>query len=158
MMRLKTFAVAIVATFLVGCDLPDDIRALKTDIRAFKAYLRSIPPPNDCGFPGTPQPRLCYYKLKVKPDGKAPKGSFIGHIPKEVVEEGYTACMEYKDKIPDKDFACQEAKSYRYAWFGFKIYGDIPDLTKNVAYEFVNVPNSDFLRLGTPHEVVVKDP
>ena len=50
---LTLLAVFIVTALLTGCDVVDDIRALKADVAALRTYVIALPINNPCGDPGT---------------------------------------------------------------------------------------------------------
>ena len=162
MVTLRVLTIFIFTAMLTGCmieDLKTDVKALKYDTKAFKAYLRAIPPPSECQPPGTAQARICYYKLKVVSFDKD-RGLFKGYVSPSVVKAGEESCTKSMQEIKDagfpevQDYTCRKAKHYMYSWYGFKIDGAIPDL--NSEHGFINIPHTEYLRLGKPEEALAK--
>lgn len=161
-LAVLVFVMLLLVAWL-GPRISNHVDALKADIRLLKAYLMAIPPPNDCKPPGTPQARICYYKLKIETFDKQ-RGLFKGYVPPSVVQASEKNCPVIKEEIIKaghtevQEIPCPEAKQYMHTWYGFKIDGALPDLKKDVEYDFINVPHTEFLRLGKPDEAKVEKP
>lgn len=158
MIVFKLVAVFFFSYLLTGCYLWGDYNSLKRDIRTFKAYLRAFPPPSECQTPGTPQTRICYYRLSIEPVDPAQE-MFKGHIPKDVVEKSFQECTDIKTKNTDnkdfpEDFSCDVAnpKYYRHVWYGFKLHDKS---TAAGTYDLINEAQSVYLRPGKPDEAQV---
>lgn len=162
MIVVRIFAVLIFSSLLSGCYILGDYNSLKRDIKLFKDYLRALPPPSECKVPGEPQARVCYYKLKVEPFEGGEPGLYKGHVPKSVVEFGNKECQEVKKRYENdqdgKSFFCPNPEQYSYTWYGFRMRDTTKVLNKNVEYDFISEPGSNYLRLGTPAEVIVQNP
>jgi len=88
-----------------------------------------------------------------------PNGLYKGHVAKKTVEQGVKDCLATKARIEEKlgffgylDYDCPEAKTYDFAWHGFKIEGSTP----NDGYvELVNIANTHSLKVGTADEATI---
>ena len=98
MVVLRLFAGLAFMVLLSGCHLysaPENIEKLKADIRLLKTYYRASPPATVCQPPGTPQSRICNYRLVVK---HMHDDYYQGHVDPALVAEGVQACKEYVDE------------------------------------------------------------
>ena len=148
MVVLRLFAGLAFMVLLSGCHLysaPENIEKLKADIRLLKTYYRASPPATVCQPPGTPQSRICNYRLVVK---HMHDDYYQGHVDPALVAEGVQACKEYVDeyKKDDPDFTCPEEKNYPNIEYGFKVEGAKPQ--EGVAQAFENVPGTWNLKLS----------
>ncbi len=159
MVLLRLLTVLIFSSLLSGCYVVGkDYNSLKSDISAFKAYLRATPSPADCQAPGIPQARVCYYRLKVEPFEGGAKGLFKGHVPMSVVTDGAASCKDVQQKHSDTDFYCPDPANYRYVWYGFKVRDESFDPKKDVEYHFISEPYTNYLRIGKPDEASIEKP
>lgn len=155
MILLRLLAIFIFSSLLSGCYLYGDYNSLKSDIRSLKAYLKATPVPNECKPPGTPQSRICYYKLSIKPFDSH-RGLYEGHVTPQMVQQAQKDCEATRIRIQQKvsiddDYKCLDPAKYRYILYGFKIEG--AQLTAG-DYGFINIPHTEYLRIGKPEEAM----
>ena len=160
MILLRLLTVLMATSLLSGCYLWGDYNSLKSDIRQLKFYLKSVPVPNECKAPGTPQRRVCYYPLTIKPFDPA-KGLYVGRYQGGVLTDARRHCEETKEAIKtgnggrdqkydlDDDYRCVDPNNYKYGVYGFKLDG--PQLPAG-DYGLVNLPGTELLREGTAAE------
>ena len=154
MLRL---AIALTFTLLLtGCDAVEDVHKLKADVKGLKAYITSFPPPNTCLPPGTPQARICYYKLSVKIFDKQ-RGLYKGHVSPTLVKSSEAACKESREAVlkeyPEwQDSKCPNTQEYMYTEYGFKVEGAPTELKGD--HEFVSIPHTEYLKLGKPDDTI----
>ena len=152
MIVLRLVVVFIFTALLAGCGLLDDIKALKTDIRAMRIYLMALPAPEQCRGPGVYEStQSCYYKLLITEDKDKGTGLFKGRIAPEVYEENVKDCEKAKGDLrpeyQDLPYDCRIPKEFpgKDIEYGFQVDGN-PKLIKGETYPFMSVPGSNYLK------------
>lgn len=151
MIPLRILAVLLLAVFFAGCDVVDDIKALKADIRALRVYLMAQPSPLGCHAPGMHEySNTCYYRLQITDDKDKAKGRYKGKFASDVYEKDVKDCEEAKKTLrPEfKDLAYDcpkpEDNPGRDVIYTFRVEGN-PVLEVGKIYDFDSVPETRFL-------------
>jgi hypothetical protein len=164
MIALRLLLVLIVSSLVTGCNVSDDIKAvradistdfkaidadiksLKTDIKMLRNFLASFPTPTQCPDPGVHSSRICHYQFTITKQLDAKKAWYSGQIPKKVVEEAYTGCEAMRKKNSDlENYQCVDPKMYKYWEYAFIVEGEA--LKEQHTYEFVSNPMTDHLKM-----------
>lgn len=156
MIALRLFLVLVVSSLLSGCNVSDDIKAMKADVNALKvdikmlrSFLSSFPTPTQCPEPGERSARVCHYTLKITKAIDVNKGWFRATIPEKVVTDGKIDCEEARKKDPDlMNYPCLDPGTFHYWEYAFIVDGKKPSEGKT--YEFENEPINH-------HLIVVKE-
>lgn len=90
--------ILVAATIKVGMPIVENLPVVKADIKVLKAYLRALPAPNECPPPGSSDPRICLYAMKIDSYDNNTK-LFVGTVDSTVVADGKTACEKTKSDI-----------------------------------------------------------
>jgi hypothetical protein len=96
MSLLKAVSMLPLLAALTGCmieDLKRDVRTLKSDIKALKAFLASTPVPDQCKMPGEQDSsKTCLYKLKITDNSGSAHGVFKAKIHPDVYKANAEDC------------------------------------------------------------------
>ena len=148
---LRGLAVLLFVMVFTGCDVVDDIKALKADIRALRVYLMALPSPQGCRAPGMHEySTSCYYKIQITDDKDKAQGQYKGRTAPEVYEQSVKDCEEAKKTLrpefKDLAYECPKASEYpdREVSYTFKVEGK-PVLDVGRVYEFDSIPDTKLL-------------
>jgi hypothetical protein len=148
----RLLAVIIVPALLGGCDVGDDIRALKADIAALRTLVMALPLTNKCGEIGVETSKVCTYQLKVTDDTDKANHLYIGIIDPGLYKQDPEVCkkgsqMKRRKGFENLPWDCDEIypdpdSATEYA---FHVDNDT-DIKKGGTYQFRNVAYKTHLK------------